>query len=208
MEDAVEGKEMSLSRVETSGFSDLYEGEQEQPGPAQGTAQHRELKTGTACWLTVDEAAKRLNISGNAVVKRLGKGKLVGQKVAGQYGEKWLVDPSCLPEEIVVELEANYIDATAKEEPKAQPGTPQEGAGLSGEAEAVPGNAQGISGDTMKVLGEIIQTQNDQLKRQNELIFHLTEELRHRDGQIKLLMDSQKRKSAWTRFWVWFTGQT
>lgn len=207
MEEVIDARE--VNRVDTSDFPELYENTaRAQPGTAQSTAGN----CPTEAWLTVEETAKQLNISGNAVVKRLGKGKLRGRKVPGQYGDKWLVDSSSLPEKIILEFEPGRAEeqpgnstGTARNTPE-EPGESDNEWNDSSPKEAIPGTAHNIHGDTIKVFGEIIQTQNEQLKRQNELIFHLTEELRYRDNEIKLLTDSQHKRSGWSRFWIWFTG--
>jgi hypothetical protein len=56
-------------------------------GNPQGTSEIDQNNLGTADWLTVEQAAKKLSITANAVIKRLNKGKLAGTKVPGQWGD-------------------------------------------------------------------------------------------------------------------------
>jgi hypothetical protein len=46
--------------------------------------------------ISVEEAARILNISTNAVCKRLRKGSLTGQKITGKFKDEWLVEGSGL----------------------------------------------------------------------------------------------------------------
>ncbi len=91
----MKGTAVSVSPVErpknttgdlVQGLDDIFDIstgiDKEVPGSSQGTARMAECATGTAHWLSVEAAAKRLSISANAVIKRLGKGKLTGKKVA------------------------------------------------------------------------------------------------------------------------------
>lgn len=160
---------------------------QEQPSYAQGIEQ----------WLTVEEAGRRLGISANAVIKRLGKGKLPGRKVAGQFGDKWLVDPEAIPKEIHVELS----DTNPEDIPREQPGS---SSGTAFGSQEQPGYAQGIAQKSLDVLGEVIRQQTEQIKVQNEVIKQLVDQVREKDQQIKLLADSQhKAPGWWARFCLW-----
>lgn len=180
------------------GLDDFYDVEsspsQELPGNSNGTAQAEEKNLGIARWLTVDEAAKRLEISSNAVIKRLGKGKLVGRKVPGQFGEKWMVDPGCLPQEVHVQI--------AEEETKEEPGS---STGTDSQGQEQPRQHDTITQKSFDVLSDVIRHQTEQIKLQNEMIKHLSGQVQEKDSQIKLLTDSQHNAGWWARFCSWFT---
>lgn len=191
------------------GLEDFYDVDpvqgQEEPGNSQGTANHADKILGTADWLTVEDAAKRLGISSNAVIKRLGKGKLAGRKVAGQYGEKWVVDPKGLPQEIHVQI-AEEQPATNQEEPGHSQGTATQG-------KEQPAGHNTMAQNSFDVLADVIRQQTEQIKLQNDMIKHLSSQVKEKDSAIKLLTDSQQnkdsqqnRKAGWSRFWSWFTG--
>jgi len=150
--------------ADTNGLEDLFDVSSVQAVPdyAQGTASKPEgCSLGIAHWLTVEEAAKRLDISPNAVIKRLGKGKLAGQKIPGQFGEKWLVDPAGLPQEIQVDFAA-----TNDENAEAVPGTSR---GTASAEQEQPAFDKGIAQKSIDVLAEVIRQQTEQIRLQNEL---------------------------------------
>jgi hypothetical protein len=187
------------------GFDEFYDvslgTSGELPGNSQGTDLLPEEQTGyangTDQWLTVEEAAKRLGISANAVIKRLGKGKLAGKKVPGQFGSKWSVDPDAVPQEILVDL----VDGTAQEIPGNSKGT-------ASPAQEQPGYADGLAQKSIDVLGDVIRQQTEQIKIQNDLIKHLSEQVQVKDLQMKLLTDSQHKPGWWSRFSSWFIGRS
>lgn len=193
-----------LSGHTLEGLEEFYDAElsvnEEVPGNSQGTAQALENFAGIAQWLTVEEAAKRLEISSNAVIKRLGKGKLAGRKVPGQFGEKWMVDPSGVPQEVHVHV--------SEEQPAPVPETPGNSQGTARTSQEQPNINDTIAKQSFDVLAEVIRQQTEQIKLQNEMIKHLSTQVQEKDGQLKLLTDSQHQKSWWARFASWFvTGR-
>lgn len=188
-----------LTGAALEGLDDFYDVEtspsQELPGNSTGTAHAGEKNLGIARWLTVEETAKRLEISSNAVIKRLGKGKLVGRKVPGQFGEKWMVDPGCLPQEVHVQI--------ADEEPKEEPG---DSTGTDSPGREQPQQRDAITQKSFDVLSDVIRHQTEQIKLQNEMIKHLSGQVQEKDSQIKLLTDSQYQAGWWARFCSWFTS--
>ena len=184
--------------VTLEGLDDFYDVEsstsQELPGNSTGTSHAGEKNLGIARWLTVEEAAKRLEISANAVIKRLGKGKLVGRKVPGQFGEKWMVDPGCLPQEVHVQI--------AEEETREEPG---DSTGTDTQRQEQPRH-DAITQKSFDVLSDVIRHQTEQIKLQNEMIKHLSGQVQEKDSQIKLLTDSQHKAGWWARFCSWFTS--
>jgi len=186
------------------GLEEFFDAElsadQEVPGNSKGIAQALENFTGIAQWLTVEEAAKRLEISPNAVIKRLGKGKLAGRKVPGQFGEKWMVDPSGLPQEVHVHL--------SEEQPAPTPEAPGNSQGTASTSKEQPSINDAIAKQSFEVLADVIRQQTEQIKLQNEMIRHLSIQVQEKDGQLKLLTDSQHKVGWWARFSSWFmTGR-
>ena len=175
---------------------------QEQPGSSFGMASNDQAlpleQLGNASWVSVEQAAALLGISSNAVIKRLNKGKLLGEKVPGQFGLKWTVNPSCLPQQIQIELE------NCEEQPETVWEQPGNSIGTASRVKAMPGRSEGIASESLQILAQVIQTQNDQIQAQNELIKHLTDEIRERDNQVKLLTDSQHKPGWWAKFSSWF----
>ncbi len=208
MEPAVAGTSNNAPTQSLEGFDQFYAVSggpgREQPGNSKGTASTGQEQPGYAegigRWLTVEEAAKRLGISANAVIKRLGKGKLHGRKVAGQFGEKWLVDPDAVPQEVTIELSDSEYEEVAQEQPGNSKGTASTG-------REQPGNAEGIARKSIDVLGEVIRQQTEQIKVQNEVIRQLVDQVRDKDSQLKLLTTSQQKTGWWNRFCSWFTGR-
>jgi hypothetical protein len=185
------------------GLEDFYEVEvsaaEEVPGNSKGTAQTAQDLTGTAHWLTVEEAARRLEISPNAVIKRLGKGKLAGRKVPGQFGDKWMVDPSGLPQEVHVHL--------TEEQPSPAQEGPGNSRGTAREERAQPSPNDQLAQKSFDVLAEVIRQQTEQIRLQNDMIKHLSTQVQEKDGQIKLLTDThQQSTSWWAKFSAWFLG--
>lgn len=129
---------------------------------------------------TVDEAAAHLGISSKTVLRRLQKGTLSGHKVPGQFGMEWRVAK----------------DRTPLITPPAQDRTTQDSVELIQLRTKV------------EVMASELNNLREQLQGASYRNGYLSAQIEGRNAEIKLLMDSQKKKSAWTRFWVWFTGQT
>ena len=135
------------SPADTTGLDDFFASEElkaiprEEPGIACSA-----VKAST--WddqaspdgVPVDQAAKLLGISANAVVKRLNKGKLSGFKVAGQFGQKWMVNRSDLPAE-AIQIEFDSSEAMPQDS-EEQPGSAQ---GTAGPEQALAGTASYIA---------------------------------------------------------------
>lgn len=175
---------------------------QEQRGRSKGMASRDQAlpleQLGNVPWVSVEQAAALLGISSNAVIKRLNKGKLLGEKIPGQFGLKWTVNPSCLPQQIQVEVE------NCEEQPEEVWEQPGNSKGTAFHAKAVPGTSEGYASESVQILAQVIQTQNDQIQAQIELIMHLTDEIRERDNQVKLLTNSQHKPGWWAKFSSWF----
>ncbi len=196
------------STATTAGLDDLFEVTEpqavpvEEPGNSSPTLKAvPENESIASSGVPVDQAARLLGISTNAVIKRLNKGKLSGFKVAGQFGQKWMVNRSELPAEpIQIEFDSSEAMPNAPEE---QPGSAQ---GTARNEQASPGTFAPNASDALSILAQVIQSQTTQIQAQNDLIKHLNSELKHRDTQVKLLTESQQKQSWWARFSSWFLG--
>ena len=181
---------------------DANEVTREQPGNSLGTTSNGQAlpseRVGNASWVSVEQAATQLGISPNAVIKRLNKGKLLGEKVPGQFGLKWTVNPSCLPQQIQIEVE------NCEEQPVMAWEQPGNSKGTASQDKALPDTSEGVASESLQILAQVIQTQSDQIQAQTELIKHLTAEIRERDSQVKLLTDSQHKPGWWVKFSSWF----
>jgi len=180
---AIEGLEHVFESWEQGSAPGEAQMSESQASPEPGSA------TGLAQGIPVDQAAKRLGISTNAVLKRLRKGKLHGFKVLGQFGEQWLVDLTDVVVPVHVEL-------------APEPGLAAGEAQMSeSQASPEPGSATGpATPDREHDLLKLVV----QLSRENGALQAL---LNEREQQIKLLTDSQQNRSRWQRFWSWFTGR-
>jgi hypothetical protein len=131
----------------------------------------------------VEEAAKVLGLSINAVKKRLRKGSLSGYKVSGRYGDKWFVDRN--------ELEGCPAPVT---------GTPDQCLAL---VTPVPTSAEGVPVGTDKHL-EVIRELQSKLEALTYRNGYLESQLENHKDQIKLLTDSQHKGKWWQRLSDWF----
>lgn len=152
-------------------------------------------------FVSVDEAATALGISVRAVLKRLAKGQLNGRKVPGKTKERWVVDSASLPQIIHVQV--------ATEKMRTKGGPTNEHSEIEGGNGAEPTGTEGgtnpySENQTNKVVDAYAQL-IAVVERQTAIIEHLTNDLRIKDAQIKLLTDSQPRKHGWwLRVCSWF----
>jgi hypothetical protein len=152
--------------------------------------------------ISADEAAVILGISVRAVLKRLKKGNLKGRKVATKFGEKWLVDSSQLPRTVHVELDQQ--DGPASQEEQAGFGP-----AFSGDRpEDGPQNQSSVGqlalAQSLSNQAELIAT----VLKQSQIIEQLTNDLRQKDQELRLLTDNQHKGIRWRRFWGWFVGRS
>jgi hypothetical protein len=160
--------------------------------------------------ITVEEAARLLNISTNAVCKRLRKGSLTGQKTTGKYKDEWLVEGSELIEILKVDF-SSFQDSP--EIISAESGSVQDQTKLS------PGSVQ-ESPDSLTRLVDLVEKQaakletaagqigylKAQLESQGNYLEGQAKLLEAKEAEIKLLTDSQHKVGWWSRFSAWFTG--
>ena len=74
-------------------------------------------------WITVREAAARLDVSRDTVLRRLNGGKLVGEKTRSRYGQQWRVrwpPPSELPQDTATSEAPLHRTAAPPSEPTVQ----------------------------------------------------------------------------------------
>lgn len=154
--------------------------------------------------ITVDEAARLLNISTNAVCKRLRKGSLVGQKIPGKFKEEWLVEGAGLIE--VLKVDFNSVQESPPEDP-AGSSSVQDQTGVS------PGSVQ-ESPESLSRLVDLVEKQAAKLEAAAGQIGYLQAQLESqsrlleaKEAEIKLLTDSQHKASWWLRFSSWFLGK-
>lgn len=151
--------------------------------------------------ITVEEAARLLNISTNAVCKRLRKGTLVGQKIAGKFKEEWLVEGAGLIEVVNVDFDS------------VQDGPPENSAPSSSvqdHTDASPGSVQKTA-ESLRVLVDLVEKQASKLEAAAGQIGYLQAQvesqsrlLEAKEAEIKLLTDSQHNAPGWwTRLCWW-----
>lgn len=186
-----EGNSTGMAQADTECSTGTNEKSQEEPGTTEDLSG----------WVTVDEAAARLSISNNAVTKRLNKGRLKGKKVPGQYGDVWMIHPSGLPEEIQIRIEPEEESTGSSEERTGRDqGTPQD------QQEGTSRAAVGIADKAFDLLSEVVKQQTEQIRSQTAVIDALSEHLKRKDEEIKLLTDGRK-SGWWGRFSSWFMGR-
>lgn len=153
--------------------------------------------------ISVDEAARLLNISANAVCKRLRKGSLKGEKTPGKYKDEWLVEGAELIQVLNVEI-ASVQDSpspVAEESCSVQDQTDQGSRSVQDSPESLTQLVELVEKQALKL--EVAAGQIGYLQAQLET---QTKLLEIRDEQIKLLTDSQHRKAWWSQFCAWFMG--
>jgi hypothetical protein len=163
--------------------------------------------------ITVDEAARLLNISSNAICKRLRKGTLVGKKIAGKFKDEWLVEGAGLIE--VLSLEFNSFEDGPSGNSEAS-GTVQDQANdYTGSVQESPGSVHEESRDSVIRLVNLVEKQAAKLEAAAGQIGYLQSQLESqrelvqaKEAEIRLLTDSQHKRSWWVRFSAWFLGRT
>jgi hypothetical protein len=163
----------------------------------------------------VEQAARVLGTSVNALKKRLRKGTLRGSKVDSKHGEKWFVEKAEL-------AKAEPVTRT-KQEPV--PGALEQVTGATDLATdastAVPTGTEDATEqiDSLSPVFErlvlslekkdaVIESQAHQLKAAGDVIMYLRAQIEEKETQVKLLTDNQHKRGWWARFSSWFvTGR-
>lgn len=187
----------TLPQASTDGMDDLFRSTSASPQEAEPLGLASELENpsgsakGLAAWVPIEQAAKRLGISKNAVQKRLKRGKLQGKKVAGEFGDIWLIDLSNETQILEVEFEGSANPEEA--EPK----------GAAFEAGGKPGSVEGLATSVKVDLMLQVELLNrvERLSIENGRLAAL---LNERESQIKLLTDNQHKGGWWAKFSSWF----
>jgi hypothetical protein len=190
----------TTSAATTDGMDDLFgqglaENQKAKPqGSAAAAGHDLGSADGLASWFSIEDASRRLGISKNAIQKRLKRGKLIGKKTSGPFGDIWLVDLSSENQVLEIQFE-NQEDSVDAEEAKPS--------GSASNGEELKGSAKGLASRTevdfvwqMELLSRVerLSLENGQLKAL----------LHEREKEVKLLTDSQHKPGWWTRFSNWF----
>jgi|694.fasta_scaffold12758_8 hypothetical protein len=171
--------------------------------------------------ISVDEAAKHLGISTNAVCKRLRKGSLVGKKIQGKFKEEWLVEGAGLIEILNVEVASSVVDSPeriATAQSTVQDESEDSSDSVEADSSSVqdgPSSVQDSPGQPTLLLIELVEKQAAKLEAAAGQIGYLQAQLaaerassEAKEQQIKLLTDSQhSKKGWWSRFCSWFKVQ-
>jgi hypothetical protein len=155
--------------------------------------------------ISVEEAARLLGISSNAVCKRLRKGTLIGKKIIGKFKDEWLVEGVGLIEVLNVEF------SKSEDSPD---GTASGSRTVQDQTDDGPSFIQD-SPDSVTRLLDLVEKQSAKLEAAAGQIGYLqaqletqTKLLQVKDDQLKLLTDSQHKRGFWARFGSWFvTGR-
>jgi hypothetical protein len=161
----------------------------------------------------VEQAARVLGTSINALKKRLRKGTLRGCKVDTKHGEKWFVE----------KLELVKMEPVTGSSREPVTGTPEQVTSASEPvthaSKEVPGTAEGVPEQTdlvspvferlvmsLEKKDAVIESQAHQLKAAGDVIMYLRAQIEEKEIQVKLLTDSQHKRGWWARFGSWFMG--
>lgn len=156
--------------------------------------------------ISVDEAARILGISSNAVCKRLRKGSLVGRKIQGKFKEEWLVEGAGL-------IEVLNVDVSTVQDSPGEISS----AGSSVQDQTIHDSRSGQERPDASLarLLDLVEKQAAKLEAASGQIGYLQAQLESqtkliemKDVQLKLLTDSQHKRGWWAQFASWFvTGR-
>lgn len=159
--------------------------------------------------ISVEEAAKFLRISTNAVCKRLRKGSLVGKKTQGKFKEEWLVEGAGLIEILNIDMPSSVQDCPPENE--ADESTVQDQPGVYKELSHTSPSSVLESPQATVQLIELVEKQAAKLEAAAGQIGYLQaqlasqkEALETKEEQLKLLTDSQHKTGWWARLSSWF----
>ncbi len=178
--------------------------------------------------LSLKEAVEFYKISEKTIRLHIKDGKIPARKEEGPRGLEWRIYPQGIPKDIPTEettsLEPEFIQvgsdvnetATTVEEigTTAEPGRYQPGSSPEPTwyTEAQVSNGSQVSAQTsfapeLKSLLDVITKQAEKLEAASMRIGYLEARTENYETQIKLLTDSQHKRSWWARFGAWFIGQ-
>lgn len=211
-------RDFNFLPADTNGLDDLFDCEQVRTGPDGCLAP---VPTDANLYpepVPVENAAKALGHSLNALKKQLRKGTIKGFKQQTKHGEKWFVYPSEIPstcEQVPTSADECMEPVPSKIDLCLVP-VPVDvevcSAPVPTSAEPIPGTyAEPVAIDTeerppvdkhLEVIKEL-QNKIEILTYRNG---YLEAQLETEREQIKLLTDSQHQPSWWTKFKSWFMG--
>jgi hypothetical protein len=148
--------------------------------------------------VSVDEAAKILQLSPKTIKDRLRKGSLKGFKAKDKFGERWLVCLDLAPPEPPIEL-------------KVLPGKGEVVDVGRGSESVAPTDLVAPTDSQNNELIEAYKEQVKDLQKQLQAASYRLGYLEHERSthleQIKLLTDSQHKPTWWQRFKAFFVKQ-
>lgn len=171
--------------------------------------------------VTLEDAAKALNLHVDTVRRYLKTGKLSGFKAKDKFGNKWFVDKKEISHEIQADqtLSTHSIQIDpALSNPKIQADQPVSTPSIQidqslVDVEVCVENQKGeieskTESITLLAITEtqlrVIENQSNQLKAAGDVIMYLRSQLEDKENTIKLLTDSQHKSSWWSKFSSWF----
>ena len=213
--------------ADTNGFEEIFDCEQVRTGadgclapvPTDANLYRESLSAGAelAEPMPVENAAKALGQTLNALKKQLRKGTIKGFKRQTKHGEKWFVDASEIPricEQVPTSADGCLAPVPAEKDlclapvpldvevclaPVPTSADPLHGA----PAEPVAADTERLQVDKHLEVIKELQNKIEILTYRNG---YLEAQLETEREQIKLLTDSQHQPSWWTKFKSWFMG--
>lgn len=171
----------------------------------------RDYQVGPTEGLPVEKAAKLLGLSTKTIKDRLRKGTLRGYKVADKFGDKWLVcldgDSQVLPgptdaDDLVLpgptDTEDLVLLGPTDSDYQVLPGPTNDEVAPTKSTEQTP---------EMLALLALLEQRDRELQAAAFRNGYLESQLETQREHIKLLTDSQHKKTWWHRFTSWCAGQ-
>jgi len=194
--------------VDTTGLEDFFS--------SRDKADHEDL--------TLEEAAKRLNLSERTVQRRLKHGQLLGYKISGPRGPEWRIKvASC--EDTTAAHSATSDDTTIA----CDDTTDVESVSSEDTTRDSNGTAAGAFVQFVEFYRDQVETLQEKLEAATYRNGYLEAQLSSAESQLKLLPDlsakatktetleqqiaklelelASARRSWWTRFGCWFIGK-
>ncbi|MBX9685737.1 MAG: helix-turn-helix domain-containing protein [Candidatus Obscuribacterales bacterium] len=206
---------VKMDRVSVGGLEVLFDKDSPEAPPAASSSVQDQAGIGPGSVqespkklvhpITVEEAARLLNISTNAVCKRLRKGALVGQKIPGKFKEEWLVEGAGLIE--VLKVDFNSVQDSPPDDLATS-------SSVQDQTDIGPGSVQ-ESPESLTRLVDLVEKQAAKLEAAAGQIGYLQAQLESqsrlleaKEAEIKLLTDSEHKAGWWVRFSSWFLGKS
>jgi len=156
--------------------------------------------------ISVDEAARILGISSNAICKRLRKGSLVGKKIQGKFKEEWLVEGAGLIE--VLNVDVSTVQDSPSETNSGEGSVQDQTTHESRSGQERPDASLARLLDLVEKQAAKLEAASGQIGYLQAQLESQTKLIEMKDTQLKLLTDSQHRHGWWARFASWFvTGR-